>query len=160
MIVIVGRKPPKPETKAAKVGKAVGACALAMLTYFAVNLMVGTAVILMGMLLSGFMPGGMSQSVYNYWLNLGNAAGGDRRFHRLLRDLAQGCQASACSAHGRPFGRTDGGAGSGPCRRAERIPVVDRAIPVFSHLSGSVPDAVRYAALAGHPVLWNSGPFG
>ena len=46
-----------------------------MLTYFAVNLMVGTAVILMGMLLSGFMPGGMSQSVYNYWLNLGNAAG-------------------------------------------------------------------------------------
>lgn len=70
-----GAKAAKPETKAAKVGKAVGACALAMLTYFAVNLMVGTAVILMGMLLSGFMPGGMSQSVYNYWLNLGNAAG-------------------------------------------------------------------------------------
>ena len=70
-----GQNPARPETKASRVGKAVGACALAMLAYFLINLTVGTAVLLIGMLTSGFLPGGMSQSAYNYWINLGNAAG-------------------------------------------------------------------------------------
>ena len=65
----------RPETKASRTGKAIGACALAMLTYFGVNLAVGTAVLLAGMLFYSVVPGGMSQSVYNYLLNLGNAAG-------------------------------------------------------------------------------------
>ena len=66
--------PAREDSAVKKAAKALGMCALAMGTYFLVNALVATVVVLAGLHLTGHRPVG-AFSAEDFWLNMGNAAG-------------------------------------------------------------------------------------